>query len=55
MTEDEVMTEADLDRDEFDHLYSEVLILVRRNGTHGVQTMLNFVERELIEGREFIE
>lgn len=55
MTEDEVMNEADLDRDEFDDLYAHILRLVRNNGTHGVQVMLNFVEQELYEGREHIE
>jgi len=52
---EEVMTAADLDEDEFNALYNVILRLIRNHGTNGVQTMLNYVEQELIEGREDIE
>lgn len=55
MTKTEVMAEAELDEDEFDDLYANILVSVREHGTRGVQTMLNYLDQELTEGREFIE
>jgi hypothetical protein len=55
MTKEEVMRDADLNEQEFEDLYSAVLGEIRSFGTHGVQTMLNYLEQELTEGREHVE
>ena len=55
MTDEEAMKLLEMDREEFDDFYLEILRLVRREGTLGVQTMLNYVEQELTAGRENTE
>lgn len=55
MTDEKIMDLLEMDREEFDDFYLEILTLVRREGTLGVQTMLNYVEQELTAGRENIE
>lgn len=52
MTREEVMIAADLDDDEFDKLYTDILNEIRQHGTHGVLQMLAYVEQELSAGRE---
>jgi hypothetical protein len=52
MTREKLMAENNMDDEEFDTLYEQILQHVRYYGTFGVTEMVRYVENELEEGNE---
>lgn len=55
LVKEAIMDDLELDENEFDDIYGDLLSLIREYGTLAVERMFRFLEQELATGRENIE